>query len=138
MAQESPPDIVLFAVEWQPRALIRAQLLEDGLTVVATDTWTAMRRHLRPGSKPRLAIVDLSGLPDPEGVLNDLRLLMKADRVLVLTAIGTVEPASIERLGFHVVTRPIAIKDVVATAARQIRGAKQATEEDAEDAEVQS
>jgi hypothetical protein len=137
MPQESPPDIVLFAVEWQPRALIRAQLLEDGLTVVATDTWPMMRRHLRPGSKPRLAIVDLSGLPNPEGVLNDLRLLMKPDRVLVLTAIGTVETDTIERLGFQVLTRPIAIKDIVATAVHAIRDTKQPTE-DAEDAEVQS
>jgi hypothetical protein len=34
-----PPDIVLLAGDWQPRALIRAQLIEEGLEVVATNTW---------------------------------------------------------------------------------------------------
>jgi hypothetical protein len=118
-----PPDIVLLATEWQPRALIRAQLIEEGYEVVATDTWPMMRRHLRPGVKPRLALVDLKGLPDPVSVLNDLRVLMKPDRVLVLTALGTAPAAEITRLGFHTVFRPIRIADVVGAAHDTIRAA---------------
>jgi hypothetical protein len=101
--------------------MIRAQLIEDGLEVVATDTWPMMRRHLRPGRKPRLAIVDLKDLPNPRDVLNDLRVLMKPTRVLVLTASGTVPAAEVERLGFRALSRPIAIKDVVDAAAEAIR-----------------
>jgi hypothetical protein len=82
--------------------------------VVATNSWPMMRQHLRPGSKPRLALVDLKGLPDPEAVLNDLSVLMKPDRVVVLTAAATVPTPTIQRLGFHIVSRPIAINDVVA------------------------
>ena len=33
-----PPDIVLLSADWPSRALIRAQLLEEGFEVVATDT----------------------------------------------------------------------------------------------------
>ena len=120
MPQEPPADIVLLGAEWQPRALLRAQLIEDGFDVVATDSWPAMRRQLRPGFKPRLAIVDLSGLPDPDRVLTELSVLMKPHRVLVLAALGTVPQASIERLGFAVVGRPVAIKDVVAATARML------------------
>ena len=105
---------------------------------MATDSWPMMRRRLRPGVKPRLAIVDLSGLADPATVLNELQLLMKPDRVLVLAALGTLPAATVERHGFRVLKRPIAIKEVVATAARVVRATKQATAEDAEDAEVQS
>jgi len=112
-----PPDIVLLCTEWQPRALIRAQLIEEGFDVVATDTWPMMRRHLRPGSTPRLAIVDLKGLPNPDDLLDDLRVLMKARQVLVLTATGTVRPEKIERLGFRTLSRPIIIRDVVNAAA---------------------
>src|SRR5215831_1386362 len=101
MSQPATPDIVLLGADWQPRALIRAQLIEEGFDVVATDTWPMMRRHLRPGSKPRLAIVDLKGLPHPDMVLNDLRVLMNPSRVLVLTAIGTIPPPDIERRGFR-------------------------------------
>lgn len=115
------PDIVLLAAEWQPRALIRAQLIEEGFDVVATNTWPMMRRQLRPGMKPQLALLDLKGLPDPRGVLNDLRVLMKPERVIVLTAAGTVSPAEIERSGFHALSRPIVIEDVVRAAALAIR-----------------
>jgi hypothetical protein len=65
-----------------------------------------------------LAIVDLQNLPDPQSVLHDLRILMKPDRVLVLSAIGTIPPAEIRRLGFRVIPRPFVIGDVV-SAARQ-------------------
>ena len=53
----APPDVVLLAADWQPRALIRAQLIEQGFDVVATDTWPVMRRHLRAGTKPRIVLV---------------------------------------------------------------------------------
>jgi hypothetical protein len=96
-------------------------MVEDGLEVVATDTWTMMRRHLRPGSKPRFAIVDLQGLKDPERVLKDLRVLMKPDRVLVLTALDTVSPEAIERLGFRMLKRPLSIGRVVAAVVAAIK-----------------
>ena len=112
MAQQ-PPDIVFLDADWQSRALIRAQLIEEGFEVVAVDSWTTMRRHLRPGSKPRLAIVDLRELPEPQDVLRDLRVLMKPERVLVLSAIGTVPREEIEQFGFHVMPRPFAIEDFI-------------------------
>jgi len=118
---EPPPDVVLLATGWRPRALLRAQLIEQGFEVVATNSWPMMRRHLRPGMKPHLAIVDVQGLPDPFTVLADLRVLMKPEQVLVLTALGTVPVAEVERLGFHALQRPITIEDVVRTAARLIR-----------------
>jgi hypothetical protein len=119
-----PPDIVLLGVEWQPRALLRAQLIEEGFEVLATDTWLAMRQSLRPGSQPWLAIVDLQGLPRPDRVLADLKTLMKPTRVLVLAALGAVPREQIEPFGFRMVHRPIQIAEVVATAARAIREEK--------------
>jgi hypothetical protein len=117
----TPPDIVLLAVEWQPRALIRAQLIEEGFDVVATDSWPMMRRHLGPGLKPRLAIVDLKGLPQPTDILGSLRVLMKPHQVLVLTAGGTVSVEAIESVGFRRLSRPFEIRDVVQKAAEAVR-----------------
>ena len=110
---QPPPEIVFLAVEWQPRALIRAQLIEEGWEVVATSSWPVMRRHLRAGAKPRLAIVDLKDLPDPQSVLRDLRVLMKPERVLVLSAMGTMPAADIAGLGFRVIPRPFVIEELV-------------------------
>jgi DNA-binding response OmpR family regulator len=108
-----PLDIVFLAVEWQPRAMIRAQLIEEGFEIVATEDWPTMRRQLRPGSKPRLALIDLKGLPDPLSVLRDLAVLMKPERVVVLSAASTISVADVEQLGFHVIPRPLIIEDLV-------------------------
>ena len=121
MSNITPPDIVLLGTDWNPRALIRAQLIEEGFDVLATDTWTSMRRALRPGLKPKLAIVDLQGLDHPGEVLRDLRVLMKPDRVLVLTATATVPPDVVESLGFRVLRRPVVIEAVTTAAAEAIR-----------------
>jgi hypothetical protein len=118
---EPPPDIVLLGAEWKARAMIRAQLIEEGFDVVATNTWPMMRRHLRPGQKPRLALVDVSGLDEPEQVLQDLAVLMKPERVLVLAAAATVSPSEISRLGFHVLRRPVTIAAIVSAVREALR-----------------
>ena len=111
------PDIVLLGPEWPERALLRAQLLEEGYEVVATDAWPIPRQFLRPGMKPRVLIIDLRGLPAPRETLEEVRGVMPPDRVVVVTALGTVTADEIRRLGFHVVTRPATMQDVVAAAA---------------------
>ncbi len=116
MPLEPPPDVVILATEWRPRALIRAQLIEEGFNVVATDTWSMMRGCLRPGFKPRLAIVDLHNLAQPQEILRDLAVLMKPKLVIVLRASGTMTQTEIEDLGLGVLNRPITIDDIVAAA----------------------
>ena len=118
---EARPDVVLLGAEWKPRALIRAQLIEEGFEVVATNTWPMMRRHLRPGAKPRLALVDLKGLDEPGPVLRDLAVLMKPQHVLVLTAAATVSRSAITRLGFQVLERPLTIAAIVAAVRSALR-----------------
>lgn len=116
----------MLASEWQPRALIRAQLLEAGFAVVATDTWSGMRKLLRPRLRPRLALVDLKGLREPRRVLDHLSVLMKADRVLVLAATGTIPAPDLERGGFRTLSRPIDIEQVVRAARDAMRSATDA------------
>jgi hypothetical protein len=120
MVPQQPPDIVLLVAEWQLRAFLRAQLIEEGFEVVGTDAWVMMRRYLRPGSKPRLAIVDLKDLQNPREILNDLRVLMDPSRVVVLTAIGTVPATDIEYLGFRRLSRPIIVSDIIQTVIQAI------------------
>jgi hypothetical protein len=117
---DQPPDVVLLVPDRLTRAPLRAQLLEDGFAVVGTETWPTMRRHLRPGIKPRLAIVDLQSLPDPEATVRDLGVLIDPARVLILTALGTIAPADLRRLGYIVIPRPVSIDDIVRVA-RDVR-----------------
>lgn len=112
-----PPDIVLVGHDWKPRALLRAQLIENGLEVLATDTWPDARRQLLAGTTPRLVIVDLQGLPDAETVLSELNVLMGPRRVLVLAAAATLPRATIEQFTPNVLARPVTIDTIVTTVA---------------------
>jgi DNA-binding NtrC family response regulator len=110
----TPPDIAVIGPEWPIRALLRAQLLEEGYEVVATDAWPFPRQFLRSGMKPRLVIVDLHGLAGPDEVLAELGALIPPARVLVVTALGTLAVDDIRRMGFHVIPRPARIAEIVA------------------------
>jgi hypothetical protein len=109
----APVDIVLLSVNWDSRAALRAQLLEEGLEVVASDDWTTTRQLLRSGGRPRLVFVDLKDLPDADEVLDALHVLMKPGRVLVLTALASVPTSTVDRLGFRALHRPVTIEEVV-------------------------
>ena len=114
-ARRRPIDVVLLAADWKTRAPLRAQLIEEGFEVVANDEWKDARQYLRLGTKPSLVVVDLQGLSEADTVLRDLKELMKPDRVLVITAIGTESIESVQGLGFSVAARPVSIGDLVAS-----------------------
>jgi DNA-binding response OmpR family regulator len=115
---------VILAVEWQSRALIRAQLIEEGFDVAAVDDWSAMRQFIEREPRPRAAVVDLKSLPHPREALDGLRARMSPNRVLVLTASGTLPPGEITRMGFGLLSRPFAIRDVVEAIASMLRAAQ--------------
>lgn len=112
------PDFLLLGPEWRERSLLRAELIEAGYSVVAIDAWPIPQLYCQAGMTARVAIVDLKGLDEPRLVLDQLRLVMPADRVLVITALGTLTVEEVRKIGYHVVTRPISIRDVVASAVR--------------------
>jgi hypothetical protein len=107
------PDVVLVGPAWPTRALLRAQLLEEGYDVIATDAWPIPRQYLRSETKPRVLLIDLHGLPDPYTTLDELRRVIDAGSVVVLTAIGTVEIDSIREMGFRTVPRPVTVGEIV-------------------------
>jgi len=111
---------VILCVDRLTRAPLRAQLIEDGFEVIATDSWPMMRTHLRPGQKPSFVIVDLQALDNPEQVLSDVCVLMKPERVIVLTMIGSIDADEVTRRGCVVVRRPVSIGSIV-EAARALR-----------------
>ncbi len=116
------PDIVLLGPEWPMRALLRAQLVEDGYEVIATDSWPIPRQYLHAAMAPRLVIIDLHGLADPQAALDEVAALLRPDRVLVVTALGTLAPDAVRARGFHVVARPATVGEIVAAAAALLGG----------------
>lgn len=117
MSQPPRPDVLVLGVDWSPRALIRAQLIDEGVEVAASDRWSVLRTYFAgPGPRPRLAIIDLKDLPEPGRILDELRAHLAPDHVLVLTVAGTAETAALERAGFHVIARPATLGHIVSAA----------------------
>jgi hypothetical protein len=115
------PDVLLIGAEWPTRALLNAQLLEEGLEVVAFDGWPIPARYARGPLMPRGVIVDLLGLPEPERVIAELTHMISPQRVLVVTAQATLAPDDLRNRGFHVVTRPASVGDIVSAAKRLLQ-----------------
>jgi DNA-binding response OmpR family regulator len=113
--------ILLLAAEWQTRALLRAQLIESGFDVVATDTWPSAREQVLRDGLPQLVIVDLLGLEHPDSVLDELQTLVDPARVLVVTAEATVPRESLARFGFETLRRPVSIDTIVSAARSFVR-----------------
>ncbi len=111
---QKPPDVLLLGPEWLERALLRAQLIEEGYEVVAIDAWPIPRPYRRPGMKPRVLLIDLHGLPDPRETLDEVRFVILPERVLVVTALGSLAGAEVRQLGFTVIERPATIGQIVA------------------------
>ena len=84
--------------------------------MAATDDWRTARTYVASPVKPRLVVVDLQDLSDARGVLDELQTHMPPDRVLVLTALGTIAADDLRQRGVHVVARPAAVADVVSAA----------------------
>jgi len=116
-----PPDVVLLGSEWPDRALLRAQLIEEGWDVVAIDAWPMPRLYRRPGMRPCAMVIDLRGLPEPRAVLDEVRVVLPPDPVLVLMALGSMSEDEVRRQGFRVVHRPATVGDVVAAVSTILR-----------------
>ena len=113
----TPPDVILLGAEWRERALLRAQLIEEWLEVVAVDQWPIPRIYHRPGMKPRVLLISLRGLPNPRETLDDVRFVIPPDRVAVVTALGALTADEVRRLGFTAIERPATVGQIVAATA---------------------
>lgn len=113
------PDVLLIANEWPDRSLVRAELIDAGYDVVAIDSWPIPGE---PGMQPRVMIVDLRGLSDPTTLLRQIPSILPPDRVLVITALGTISADELRRAGYRVISRPVRIGDIVAAAGELIGG----------------
>jgi DNA-binding response OmpR family regulator len=108
--------ILLAGGTWRPRALILAQLKEEGYDVTAAETWDEAELLLRTHAvRSDATVFDVEGEGHPEAALATLGRLVGAPRVLVLTSPSQLPAATARSLGFeHVLARPYSVGDVVA------------------------
>jgi DNA-binding response OmpR family regulator len=122
-------EILLIAADWQLRALVRAQLLEEGFDVRALPSLEiALAYLLRSGGQPRLTIVDTQGLQVEARQLSDLwQLTGQAPLILCGGALSRGLLAQESQLPAVVLLRPFRVGDLVA----QVRKVLACPEDDA-------
>ncbi|MGH9356678.1 MAG: hypothetical protein ACRD10_11165 [Terriglobia bacterium] len=109
------PRVLLAGKDWQFRALLRAQLREEGLEVIAQETSRGALAALTDlGNLPALLVADLTGSADPAA---ELRLLARWTSILpvwlVLSRVLRVD-RNVGRLGFdRVIYRPLDMDGLV-------------------------
>ncbi len=109
-------EILLIAADWQLRALVRAQLLEEGFDVRALPSLEIALAHLlRSGGQPRLTIVDTQGLQAEARQLSDLwRLTGHAPLILCGGALSGEALVQEGLVPAEVLLRPFRVGDLVA------------------------
>ena len=115
-------EILLIAVGWQFRALVRAQLLEEGFEVRALPTLEAALAYLlRSGEQPRLTILDTQDVEIEARPLQDLwRLTGEAPLLLCRSALSQVTLSQEGMPPARVLLRPFRVGDVVQEVRRML------------------
>jgi CheY-like chemotaxis protein len=115
--------IWLIAPDWQVRALVRAQLLEEGYDVTAVEDWAALEALLGAEEvvPPRLVIAELTGDEPPAALA---LLCAFPARRLVLRGAGAPAADTLRAAGIDaVLSRPSTIGDIVLAARALLAGA---------------
>jgi len=113
--------LVLVSRDWQTRALLRAQLLEEGCQVRAYQTLQDAAAELKAGDpQPRILIAELSG-DNWRSELEQLSELARRLPVWVLASHSDVDEAILTRRGFEAVLfRPLDMGDLVRRVKRRL------------------
>ena len=114
--------ILLVGKDWQPRALLRAQLIEEGLDVEARETVAEALASLEASpALPALLVADLSSSDDP---ITDAELLSGWTRQVptwILASRSLIVDPSLKGRGFELILfRPIDIGELVEQIKRRL------------------
>ena len=107
--------ILLVGQDWKARALLRAQLIEEGLDVEAHETVREALASLESNTPlPALLLADLSASDDPSGDLDLLSRWSGKIAVWVIGSLSQVIDGSLKGRGFQMILfRPIDMGELV-------------------------
>jgi CheY-like chemotaxis protein len=101
--------------DWQARALLRAQLLEEGFDVEAYETIPEALATLQPGTKlPDLFIADISASDDPSADVEALSAWSRKVPTWVIASRSYIIERGLRGHGFEMILlRPVDVGEVV-------------------------
>ena len=118
------PQVLLVGKQWKTRALIRAQLIEEGLEVEAYETVRDALECLKTSTQlPALLIADLSESDDPSADLDQLEKWAKRVPLWIMASSSTIVSPGLRGRGFEAVLfRPLDVGKLVDQIKQRLRG----------------
>jgi CheY-like chemotaxis protein len=114
--------VVLVGKDWQTRALVRAQLIEEGLEVEAAETVReALSTLQEPALRPSLLIADVSASDDPSADIEQLAAWAAWIPVWIIASRNLLAEPQLKGRGFELIlVRPIDVGELVVQIKRRI------------------
>ncbi len=108
-------EVVLAGKEWKARALLRAQLIEEGLDVEAHESVGAALESLEPSPiLPGLLIADLASSDDPSADVDQLASWTGQIPIWIIASRAMIVEKSLKGRGFEMVLfRPLDLHELV-------------------------
>jgi CheY-like chemotaxis protein len=114
------PQVILVGKEWQTRALLRAQLMEEGVEVEAYRTATEALEDLGE-LLPALLVADLTESDDPAAEIEELAKWTRQFAVWIVAGRSLIAGKSLRGRGFEMILfRPIDLGELVEQIKRRI------------------
>ena len=116
--------VLLMGKDWQARAPLRAQLIEEGLEVEAHETASAALESLAASDLlPGLLIADLSRSDDPAAEVDQLTRWAKQVPIWIIASRSMIVDQGLKGRGFEVVLfRPVDVGELVDQVKRRLVG----------------
>jgi len=107
--------IIIAGKDWQSRALLRAQLLEEGLEVEAYETVSDALATLERGTDlPDLLIADISTSDEPSADARDLSSWCSRVPIWIIASRTYIVEKSLRGYGFEIILlRPVDVGELV-------------------------
>lgn len=114
--------VVLISSDWKTRALIRAQLIEEGLDVEAHDgARNALAQLEGSGPAPELLVADISTSDDPAADIDELGRLASRMPIWIIAGRALKLKQLLESRGFErILFRPIDLGELVERIRRRV------------------
>lgn len=115
--------VALVGKDWSTRALLRAELLEEGVEVEAHETvGEAMRTLETPQRFPALIIADLTASDDPEGDADGLAAFARQLPTWVIATRTMTLPKGLKDRGFEMILlKPLDASELVEQIKRRLK-----------------
>jgi DNA-binding NtrC family response regulator len=114
--------VVLVGQDWPTRALLRAQLIEEGLEVEAVETVReALPTSEEPAFRPSLLVADLYSSKDPGAEIEQLAAWAARIPIWIIASLSLLTEPQLKRRGFELIlVRPIDLGELVEQIKRRV------------------